>query len=562
VHISPALRLLGSYVIFTLVAVTVFTSPWNSLDPVNLPKLMVLGIFSTIAFILALINRDFLKDPGSRLLQMLLGFFVLQLFLVLLLSPGDLAFNLYGTPGRNTGFFAYLFLASLLFASASCASAYTLKKVLYSLFILGGFLGLYGLAQSQGLDFFKYVNDYPSNVFGTFGNPNFHSAFMGIVAAAALTMTIFGQMNWTLRISLFSLFVLAILNVYLSSEQGYLNFLAGFIAALLLYLFSKGNSLLAWSSLLLSCMGGLLTVAGVFNRGPLADLLFGPSLQARGFYWQAGMNMIIEKPIFGIGFDGFGDWYRRSRSELSAMPGFNSTSNSAHNIPLDIGSSGGIPLLILYLLILVLAFKAMIKVVKRAQDLDPFFASIVAAWVAYQTQSLISINQLGLGVWGWSLSGLLIGYELNTRVESSKRKIKVHKNASIVNEHVSASTLLIVVAAAAIGSAVSLPPYLAANKFYNAIKSGNAQIIIESAYLRPYDRNRFLVVAQILSDNNLQDEATKILRSGSKLYPDSYDVWIKWYGLARVNPQDLQEIELNLRRLEPRDLDLRKGLVP
>jgi O-antigen ligase len=559
VHTSPAVRLLGSYVIFTLVAVTVFTSPWNSLDPVNLPKLTVLGIFSTIAFSLALFNRDFLGNPKFHVLQILLGFFVLHLLLALLLSPGDLAFHLYGTPGRNTGFFAYLFLTFLLFASASCASTLIIKKVLFSLLGLGGLLGVYGLAQSRGFDFFNYVNDYPTNVFGTFGNPNFQSAFMGIVAAAAVTLSIFGELKPLHRFGLFVLFVLAMSNIYLSSEQGYLSFLAGFIAALLSYLFSKKKVLLAWSSLAVAVLGGLLVLAGIFNRGPLADLLYGPSLQARGFYWQAAANMMFEKPIFGVGLDGYGDWYRRSRSELSSMPGFNSTSNTAHSIPLDIGSSGGIPLLILYLLILTLALNSIIKVIKRSQNFDPFYASIVATWVAYQTQSLVSINQLGLGVWGWSFTGLLIGYELSTRDESLGRETKFNPKVGKKKEQISASVILIVVAAAGIGAAVSVPPYLAANKFFNAIQSGDEKTIRESAYLKPYDRNRFIIVAQILSENNLQDKATQVLRDASKLYPESYDIWIKWYRLPNVSPQDLQNIELNLKKLEPRDLDLRRG---
>jgi hypothetical protein len=33
------------------------------------------------------------------------------------------------------------------------------------------------------------------------------------------------------------------------------------------------------------------------------------------------------------------------------------------------------------------------------------------AWTCYQVQSLISINQVGLALWGWILTGALIAYE-------------------------------------------------------------------------------------------------------------------------------------------------------
>ncbi len=224
---------------FTAIAVTVFVSPWNSIDPVNLPKLGVLGILSTIALGLALSDLRFAKIKKSRILLVILILFVTQLLLALFFSPDDFSFHFYGTPNRNTGFLAYLFLIFVLFASAAAASTELLKKFAYSLMGVGAFLGVYGLGQWRGIDFFDYVNAYGSNVFGTFGNPNFQSAFMGITAAVSLTWAIFSKLKLAQRAALFATSFIAISNVYLSSEQGYLNFLAGFLAAVLVYLFTK-----------------------------------------------------------------------------------------------------------------------------------------------------------------------------------------------------------------------------------------------------------------------------------------------------------------------------------
>jgi O-antigen ligase len=543
--------LLSTYVVFTSIAVSVFVSPWNSIDPVNLPKLMALGVLSATALGLALSDLRFAKNRSSRVLIIVLILFVMQLLIALIVSPDDFSFHLYGTPNRNTGFLAYLFLSFLLFASAASASTRVLKKFTYSLLGVGGFLGLYGLGQSQGIDFFDYVNGYSSNVFGTFGNPNFQSAFMGITAAAGLSLAVFGQMMLLLRLSLFVLVTVAISNVYLSSEQGYLNFLAGFLAAVLVYLFTKKKIIIAWAGLALSGLGGLLVLAGILNSGPLADLLYKSSLQTRGFYWRAAISMMAERPLFGVGLDGFGNWYRRSRPQSAIEANASVVSDTAHNIPLDIGSGGGIPLLILYLIILGLALNAIIKIIKRSQDFDPIFASIVAAWVAYQAQSLISINQLGLGVWGWSLTGLLIGYELNTRDKSSDAQVKVIGRSGKKKEQIPASVLLIAVAAAAIGSAASLPPYLAANKYYKALQSGDGNLLYESAYLKPYDRTRFLYTAQIMQENKLEDRAIQILSDASKLYPDSFEVWQRWSGIPTATPAQIAKAKAEMKRLDP-----------
>jgi O-antigen ligase len=551
VETSPTAKLLGTHVIFTAIAVSVFVSPWNSIDPVNLPKLLVLGILGTIALGLTMSDLRFVKSKKSRILLVVLILFVTQLLLALIFSPDDFSFHFYGTPNRNTGFLAYLFLSFVLFASAASASIELLKKFAYSLMGVGAFLGLYGLGQWRGTDFFDYVNAYGSNVFGTFGNPNFQSAFMGITAAVSLTWATLSQLKLAQRMGFFALCFIAILNVYFSSEQGYLNFLAGFLAAVLVYLFTKKKLILAWTGLALSGLGGLLVMAGILNNGPLADLLYKSSLQARGFYWRAAINMMIERPFFGVGLDGFGNWYRRSRPQSAIEVNASVVSDTAHNIPLDIGSGGGIPLLTLYLMILGLALNAIVKVIKRSQDFDPIFASIVAAWVAYQAQSVISINQLGLGVWGWSLTGLLIGYELNTRGESSESQVKSSGKASKKKEQIPASVLLIAVATAAIGLAVSLPPYLAANKYYKALQSGDGNLLYESAYLKPYDRTRFLYTAQIMAENKLEDRAIQILSDASKLYPDSFEIWQRWAGIPSATPAQITKAKAEMKRLDP-----------
>jgi hypothetical protein len=255
--------------------------------------------------------------------------------------------------------------------------------------------------------------------------------------------------------------------------------------------------------------------------------------------------------------DGFGDWYRRSRS--SEVAKFNSgiVADTAHNVPLDIGSSGGFPLLVLYLAILGLAFYSITKVVKRKGEFDVYFAAIVAAWVAYQAQSLISINQLGLGVWGWSLTGLLIGYEINTRNSILVKDQKITQKVKVVSEKLSAGALVITFVISGIGLAIALPPYMAANKFYRALQSGDANIIQPAAYLQPYDRARFTFVAQILQDNKFEDRSITVLRDASRIYPDTFEIWKRWSTITKASPTDLARAKAEMKRLDPNNPDIK-----
>jgi len=548
---SATNKLLGTYVIVIASLVTLFVSPWNSIDPINLPKLVLLGFLSPIAVVLAVIKIGKSRGAFSRPLFVHLLLFAMYLILILIINAGDFAFHFYGTPGRNSGFLAYLSFLFLLFAAAAAASAELIRKYSIALISTGLILALYGLAQWQGLDFFAYTNAYGSDVFGTFGNPNFQSAFMGIVASASMTWAVFSSLGVRVKLLLFAISGLSIANVALSSEQGYLNFTAGITASLVVFLFSKKKNLLAWSVLSVSALGAFLLMLGIFNSGPLAGIIYKSSLQARGFYWRAAINIMQENPLFGVGLDGFGDWYRRSRTQASAEFNAGIVADTAHSIPLDIGASGGFPLLLIYVFILGLAAVSIIKVVRRSNGFDVAFASIVAAWVAYQAQSVISINQIGLGVWGWSLTGLLIGYEFNTRNQKVEESSKPVKKRHQVKDTLPAATLLAAVIAGAIGLAVSLPPYLAANRFYKALQSGDGNLLQQSAYLKPYDRTRFLYAAQILASNNLESNAIDVLEDASKIYPDNFELWQQWSQIPSATPEQVSKAKAEMKRLDP-----------
>lgn len=554
---SATSTLLSRYVLATTILVTLFVSPWNSIDPVNLPKLSLLGLLGLIAASLVLSQIAYLRSRAARPVTVVTGVFVLLLIAQLLFGSSDFSFKLYGTPSRNTGFLAYFSLAMLLLASVLAASSQLLKKYLLGLTLTGGLLATYGLFQWRGLDLFDYVNAYGSNVFGTFGNPNFQSAFAGMVAATVSVWLIFGKMKWQYRATLFGIVMVSMLNVRLSSEQGYLNFLAGLVSAVIIYLLVTKRQKLGLLVLGSSAFGGVILLLGIFNTGPLADVIYKSSLQARGFYWRAALKMMTENPLTGVGLDGFGDWYRRSRTEEVAQFNAGIVADTAHSIPLDLGSNGGFPLLIAYLALITLALISIVRIVRRSNEFDVVFTSLVAAWVAYQAQSLISINQLGLGVWGWSLTGLLIGYELNTRQDHQQAVTKSDKFKKVVSEKIPASTLLFATFGAILGAVVSLPPYLAANKFYNALQSGDGRVLQESAYLKPYDRTRFLYTAQILAENKLEKEAIQILSDASRIYPDSFSVWQGMSQIPSATPEQASRAKAEMKRLDPFNPDLK-----
>ncbi len=547
--------LLENFLIFSVIAITLFVSPWNSVDPINLPKMMLLGILAITGVGILVGGRVDLQLKNTKALNVLMIFFLLALLNALFASDQIFTSRFYGLPGRNTGFLAYFGLVIFLYLATTVSSLDFVRKFVSWLLKIGGLLCVYGLAQFSGFDFFDYLNGYGSDVFGTFGNPNFQSAFMGIVAAASFTLGILSRESLAFRLVCVAITCLALLNILLSSWQGYFVFLSGVSTSILIYVFKKGYKRTVAILATIYFFAGALVSLAIFNLGPLAPILYKASLGAREIYWQAGINMIRNHPLSGVGPDGYLDWFRRSRAkEVSEGPNL-FVADSAHNIPLDIGASGGLPLLFSYLGLIVLAVVSIVVVVRRDNPFDVYFTSLASAWVGYQAQSLISINQLGVGIWGWSITGLLIGLAWRTQEVKSSRMNWRSKRTNKVSQAIAVPNQSLLIFATMItlilGLLVSTPPYIAAGKYISALRSGDARVLQESTSLKPSNRRQLFETARIFADNKLFDRSLTVLREATIQYPDYFDLWQLWIAIPTASNEEITRAKAELKRLDP-----------
>jgi hypothetical protein len=303
-------------------------------------------------------------------------------------------------------------------------------------------------------------------------------------------------------------------------------------------------------------IGAVLTFLGLINTGPLASFLFKSSLEARGCYWRAGIKMLTDHPFFGVGMDGFGNWYARSRPSDYASKNFFSWSSSAHNVFLDIGSSGGFILLAIYLAIFVLVIISIIRIVKRSTGFDVYFAALVGAWVAYQAQAFISINQIGLAIWAWVLSGLIIGYEINTRVKEVDQSVSVKakqqsKKVKSQTQPLSSGAVISLFVGVLVGAIVAGPIYFSNSRFSAALNANDLSGIESAAYLKPQDEMRLFMLAGIYRNAEMDAKAIEVLRESTVTYPDSYNMWNMWASIPTAPPSDIAYAKAQLKRLDP-----------
>jgi hypothetical protein len=543
-----------------LVAVVVVTGTVT--DPVNVTKLFALGGVAAGSFAVLLAFGAKELWHSSKALVLLVGFFLLASINAIINSSGPLTQNLYGAYGRNTAFITYLLLIFLILSAVALRTNKSFTTLIYGLFIAGlvnvlycGWVILFG-------DFIPWTNPY-GNLLGTFGNPNFIGAFLGLFAASLVAYSFKGGLHIGLRLLSVVIFAISVIEIIDSSAiQGRVVVAAGLAIVGFYLVRSKFKSALAQIGyLLVIATGGAFALFGALQIGPLTKYIYKGSVSLRGEYWQAGWNMGTSHPFTGVGFDTYGDWYRRARDTQALItPGPNVITNAAHNVPFDVFAFGGWPLFVAYLGILALSAIAIIKVTARTRTYDPVFVTLTTAWVCYQLQSIISINQIGLAIWGWLFGGALIAYEIATRpakASDESTNSTAPKGRRVVRQKQSESifsSTMIAGVGAVVGLLIAAPPYSADAKWRSALASQNAQSLEEAlvaGYLNPANSYKYANAVQLLENSKLYDLAYKYAQISVQFNPDNFDSWKMFYFISKSSAAEKAVALENMKRLDP-----------
>jgi hypothetical protein len=542
------------------VAVVVVTGTVT--DPVNVPKLFVLGGVAAGSF--AVVVAFGVKElwHSSKALVLLAGLFLLASVNAIINSSGPLTQNMYGAYGRNTAFITYLLLIFVILSAVVLRTNKSFTTLIYGLFAAGvvnvlycGWVFLFG-------DFIPWSNPY-GNILGTFGNPNFIGAFLGLFAASLVAYNFKSGLHIGLRILSVVIFVISVIEIIDSSAiQGRVVVAAGLaIVGFYLVRSQLQSALFQVGYVFIIAVGGVFALLGALQIGPLTKYIYKTSVSLRGEYWQAGWSMGSDHPLTGVGFDTYGDWYRRARdTQALVLPGPNITTNAAHNVPFDVFAFGGWPLFIAYLGILALSVIAIIKVTARARAYDPIFVTLTTAWACYQLQSIISINQIGLAIWGWLFGGALIAYEVATRpakAPTESTNSTVPKGRRVVRQKQSEaifSSTMVAGVGAVIGLLIAVPPYSADAKWRSALASQNAQTLEEAlvpGYLNPANSYKYAKAVELMENSKLYDLAYKYAQISVQFNPDNFDSWKMFYFISKSSAAEKAIALENMKRLDP-----------
>lgn len=548
--------------------VTILVVSGTVTDPVNAPKFLVLGIISIASSAITISS-----SLRNRLKQTLLPvcvviFFVLAAVIATLNSKSPISQNLYGAYGRNNGLLTYVFLSFLFLSVLMLRSTESFQRILNSLFFAGLVNVIYCLWVLAFGDFIGWSNPY-GNILGTFGNPNFIGSFLGIFFGATFAVLFASSVGIRLKISAALILPVTLFEIVESNAiQGRVIAAFGILSVLFFYLRSRVKPFLVWLYSFGAILVGGFALLGALQIGPLTAFIYKTSVSLRGQYWLAGWNTGQTRPLTGVGMDAFGDWYRRSRdSRALELPGVNTVVNASHNVPLDMFAFGGWPLFLSYLAILGLTAVSIVKVALRSKTYDPLFVTMTVAWLGYQLQSLISINQIGLAIWGWILGPSLIAYEYLSRgSESSNRhselliggnKSNKRSRNNPTNQQLHLPLLGTIGGIA--GLLLALPPFSADVKWRTAQVAQSAVLLeesLQSTPMNPANSMKYLMTIQIFEENQLFDKAHAFALSAVQWNPEAFELWKVLYLIKNSTPEEKSLALANMKRLDPLNSDV------
>jgi hypothetical protein len=528
-------------------------------DPVNAPKLFILGLFSTaILFYISTFIRAWLKSEAPMIGFIALLFLVFSISAVIF-SNGPLTQNLYGSYGRNNGFLTYVFLLILFLATAMLRNKSGVTFLLLSIVAAGWVNVAYCIWVIAFGDFLSWSNPY-GNILGTLGNPNFIGAFLGIFAPLLLAMSLRPDATRLFKISSIICIPLTLFAAVDSQAiQGRVVAASGFAIIGFFYLRSKNTLITAIYTTVVGTVG-LLALLGALQKGPFTEFIYKTSVSLRGQYWLAGFNTGKENFWTGVGFDTFGDWYRRERdAHALVLPGPNTVVNTAHNIPMDIFAFGGLPLFISYALLIIMVVISVVKIIRRGKAFDPIFTSLLVVWVGYQLQSIISINQIGLAIIGWVFGGALIAYEKMTAHQSMEKSSLSKNNKAKLNTNLIISPKLLAGIGGVIGALIAVPPLSVDMAWRDAQVSRTVdklEKILTPSYLYPQNTMMYAMSIDAFEQSNLNDLAVKYNREALKFNQDSFDLWRLMYLIKNSTPEEKEGALANMKRLDPLNPDV------
>ena len=532
-------------IIIGAITVTLIITPDLNKDSLIIPK--VITLFCLALFLIPILVstiRYSLKNSFIKVLVVLILTWFFYSFLIILNSESPIEQLLFGRTGRGLGFITFFSVMILTLAASIFFDTKNLTLLLLALVTAGLISCVYACLQYFGLDIFKW-DSKTNGIIGTLGNPNSQSSFTAMILIPTLVYFWSSRYRW---VSLIIAASILVFTIYISqSTQGYIGSSAAILGFTLIYLWYK-KRLFFMPLALSSLLAGLVAIFGMLGHGPLSYYLYKISVQSRGDFWRSAFTTGNSHPVFGVGFDSFGDYSLKYRDQVAASHSFAEYTDSAHNYYLDYLATGGYFFLLLNILITSLVLGSFFIIQKNIKSFDKNIASLFCAWLVFQLQCIINTQSLTLLTWNALISGAVIGVagSFSQKVLSAPvatRKLNVLNTIS----------LFMLVS----GLIFMFPYFNTDRQMIQAGNSGNGDLLIKAATSFPESVVKYSQASRALLESGLPAPSLSLARSAVAFNSNSVALW----ALILINPSAPLEERVKARdmilKLDPLNSEVR-----
>ena len=530
-------------------AITLALTPWMNSDSLIIPKVIIL--FSLALYLLP--QLFFLKyylvfNRITKLFVSVLFLIVAQMILVMWNSQAPFEQQFFGRTGRGLGLITEISLLILVLTASISAKSENIKTLMFTLTLSCTITSVYSVLQRFGLDIFEWVSR-TNGIIGTLGNPNFQSSFAAMCLIPSL-IYVFNRRSFAYGV--ISLAALITLIYFSQSTQGYVLT----VIVILIFLIVRtyySYRVIFFSLILMTFFTGLVIIAGMTNRGLLAKYLYKYSVQSRGDFYETTLSIANSNPLFGVGLDSLGDHYLMYRSE-SVAKGINEFTDSAHNYFLNYASTGGYPLAILNLMIVLLVLYNFLILFRRSKVYEPNLTAFFCIWICFQLQALISPSNIPLLVWNAIISGTIIGLVNRGSASTTKSVNQYQYKLGLTRPF---SYLLLI-----IGLTIVYPYFNVDRMQIQANKTGDALLALKSAKSYPESTVRYSRIGQALIDSNLAAQSLDLARSAVAFNPNAPSAWAMLLLNNSATYDERVRAREEVLRLDPFNEEVRAFVVP
>ena len=544
--------ILGKNLIFGAVAITLIMTPNLNKDSLVIPKVILLFCLALLLtpFIIKSL-KNHMKNPYIQRLLIIESILFIFGILVLLNSASPLDQLIYGRTGRGLGFVTFVSTLLLTVASALLINLHNQKTLLLGLVWAGLVTSIYSCLQFFGIDIFKWESA-TNGIIGTLGNPNSQSSFAATVLIPALIVF------WTSKYRTFiipCILLLILFTIYISqSTQGYIGLISSTIALALIFTWYRRKKLFLLLSIS-TFIAGVVALFGMLGHGPLSIYLYKVSVQSRGDFWRSAFTTGNSHPLFGVGFDSFGDYSLKYRDELAASHSFAEYTDSAHNFYLDYLATGGYFFLLIYMLLLLFTLRAFFVLNRSHNSYNRYISAFFCAWLVIQLQTMINTQTITFLTWNAILSGAIIGMAGTSLNDQSIDQSNPHLSKQLKHTYIQGITLVV------IGLIVVFPYFNNDRLFAKASNTGNGDLLIKSTTAFPQSVTRYSLASRALLDSGLPEPSLYLAKKAVEFNPKSVGLWALILVNQSATLEERQNAKNRILQLDPLNKEIKDLLV-